>query len=340
MPYTRNALLFTLISLLIPTGLISQDNCSSRLERAEILFEKGIIEEIPGLLADCIRSGFTSEEKDRAHKLIILAYVFDNKIPQAENAMGRFLRENPEYQIQPRDPAEFVSLYSNFRTRPSFTLGAFLGGNLTSTTMLTNYGPYNSATDESYFSLLPETQLGLGVSAFLAGKLELNLDGIYSRNSFIHNVHYSFAEVYKRETHQILEFPVSLTYDLPGGRIIPYLRAGISYGLILNAQTNYRLKYLDGNSDIIESEMINISQGRSSGTFRALIGTGAKFKIPRGHIFFDMRYYYGLTELVIPESRWDQESTFRYYYTEGDFITDNLSFSIGYRYLFYRISKK
>jgi hypothetical protein len=339
MPYNRNAVFLSLLYLLFPTGLISQENCSSRLERAEILFERGVIEEIPGLLDDCIRSGFTSEEKDRAHKLVILAYIFDNNIPQAENAMNRFLRENPEYHIQPRDPAEFVSLYSNFRTRPSFTLGAFLGGNLTSTTMLTNYGPYNTATDESYFSILPETQLGLGVSAFLAGKLELNLEGIYSRNSFIHNVHYDFAEVYKRETHQILEFPVSVTYDLPGGRINPYLRAGASYGLILNAQTNYRLKYLDGNPEIIESEMINISKGRTSGTFRALIGAGARFKIPRGHIFFDVRYYYGLTELVIPERRWDQETTFRYYYTEGDFITDNLAISIGYRFLFYRITK-
>ncbi len=338
--YLRIALLLSLLFIPFVLQILrSQDDCPSMLERAETLFERGLIEEIPELLDECIRNGFTHEEKTRAQRLIILSYLFDNKISQAENAMIGFLRENPEYRIQPGDPAEFAFMFSNFSTRPAFSIAAFLGGNLTSATVVTSYGPYNPATDDNYFSLLPETQLGAGASVFLNNNLELNMEGIYSRNSFAHNIRYNFAEIYKRETHQKLEFPVSLTYDLPGGRLNPYLRAGASYGLILSAQTNYRLMYLNGNRDIFESNMLDIGEKRSQGTFSALIGAGVKFKIPRGHIFFDMRYYYGLTELVIPENRWDQETTFRYYYTDGDFITDNLSFSIGYRYLFYRITK-
>jgi hypothetical protein len=323
--------------------LTSQDNCSSTLEKAEILFEQGIIEDIPGLLAACIRNGLTTEEKKRAQKLVILSYLFDNKAQQAENAMESFLRSNPEYKIQPGDPAEFTSLFSSFRTFPYLSLGAFLGGNLTSASMLEPYGPYNHNIDNGQFSILPEMQIGAAAYIFLSNRLELNIETIYSRNSFSYtNLQYGFAEVYKKETHQRLEFPVLLSYDLNNNKLNPYFRIGASYGFILSAHSTYKRTNLNELSEalnILESSNMDISNSRTSGTFNAIMGAGIKYKIARGFVIFDMKYSYGLSNLVNPENRWDQETVFRYYHADGDFMTDNLSFSIGYRYSFYKSTK-
>lgn len=342
-PLTIKAGLLTLLLLFTSPHLKSQTACSLVLENAEKLFEQGIIEEIPSLLSECIKSGLNYAERERAQKLIILSYLFDNRIQQAENAMMEFLRTNPEYSIQSGDPAEFTSLFSRFRTFPYLSLGAFLGGNLTSATILTSYGPFDHNTDEGHYSPLPEMQIGAAAYIFLTNRLEIILEGIYSRNSFSYtNVQYGFAEIYRNETHQRIEIPLSISYDLPGERWHPYFRIGASYGLILTAHTNYRRSHLDNGSvtsSPLQSSNLDIIDRRNTSTLNGIMGAGIKYQINRGFLFFDLRYSYGLSQLVSTENRWDQEIVFRYYYADGDFVTDNLSFSLGYRYSFYKSRK-
>ncbi len=335
------SVILTLLLIAVPHHLKSQGNCSSTLQRAETLFDQGIIEEIPSLLAGCIMDGFTGEERKRAQKLTILAYIFDNKISLAENTMISFLQDNPEYEVQPDDPSEFVSLLRNFRTFPYLSIGILMGGNLTSATMLATYGPFNPGFDENYFEIMPEIQAGAAVSIFLVESLELNIEGIYTRNSFAHNIQYPFAEVRKKETHQRIELPVSLSYDLPMGRTTPYIRIGAFYSHLLSARASYSVSNPETGPDIIDkSDNQNILDRRNSGMVKGILGAGIKYKIPAGQIFFDLRYSHGFTEPVNAGNRWDQETTFRYYHTDGDFQLDNLSFSIGYRYLFYRTKKR
>jgi hypothetical protein len=337
------AVLLALFLLFTSSSLKSQTDCSLVLENAEKLFEQGIIEEIPSLLSDCIKSGLNSAERERAQKLIILSYLFDNRIQQAENAMVEFLRINPEYSIQSGDPAEFTSLFSRFRTFPYLSLGAFLGGNLTSATILTSYGPFDHNTGEGHYSPLPEMQIGAAAFVFLTNRLELILESIYTRNSFSYtNLQYGFAEIYRNETHQKIEIPLSISYDLPGERWHPYFRIGASYGLILTAHTSYRRSHMNngpGSLSPLQSSNLNIRDRRNTSTLNGIMGAGIKYQITRGFIFFDLRYSYGLSQLVTAENRWDQETVFRYYYADGDFVTDNLSFSLGYRYSFYKSRK-
>ena len=333
-----------ILSLFLTSQLLmSQDDCSSTLERAEKLFEQGVIEDIPGLLAGCISSGFNREEKRRAQKLVILAYLFDNKIQEAEDEMVSFLRNNPEYEIKADDPAEFTTLFASFRTYPYLSAGVFLGGNLSSAFMQEPYGPYNTSLFEGQFSPLPEMQIGAAAYIFLTNRLELNIESVYTRNSFTYtNLQYGFVEVYRKETQQRLEFPVSLTYDFSGDKWRPYFRIGASYGLILSSHSDYKRSHMNTGSELstVEGNNLDITDRRSSGIFNGILGAGLKYKIPRGFFFFDLRYSHGLTELVNSESRWDQETVFRYYHADGDFQMNNLSFSVGYRYSFYKSIKQ
>ncbi len=322
----------------------SQDDCNLILEKAEALFDQGVIEDIPELLSECIIKGFSSEQNIRAKKLIILAYLFDNNTQEAENSMISFLKDYPEYQIQSSDPAEFTRLFASFKTFPFISVGAFIGGNISSAILKEQYGTYNLNSGEGDFAIAsPEFQIGAGANFFLTDRLELNVSGIYARNTFLYsNLQYDFAEIFTKETHQRLEFPVTATFDLTENKWQPYVSMGISYGIIINASSHYKRSYVNtGSSTLKPREMryVDISDRRNSSSINGVFGGGVKNKVPGGYLFFDLKYFYGLSQLVNPDNRWDQETAFTFYHADGDFHLNYFTFSIGYRYSFYKSIK-
>ena len=325
-------------------SLQSQNNCLRLLEQAEVLFEQGIIEQIPELLSKCIEDGFSPEDLIRAQKLLIFTYLIDNKTYEAENVMKKFLKDNPEYKIQPEDPAEFKLLFSDFRTIPFLSAGIFLGGNISFATLQEQYGPFNTNMDEGEFSInSPQFQIGAAINVYLTERLEGNLESIYSTNSFSYsNLQYGFADIYKKETHRRLEFPVSLSYQLSQNNWQPYLRAGMSFGLLMSSFSDYKRNYFYSGQEqfsSIEALGVDIKGQRNSSFVNLVFGAGLKYKIPRGHLYFDIRYFYGLSDLVNPEERWSQDIVFSFYTADNDFHLDYLNFSIGYRYSFYRTKR-
>ena len=339
--YVKLIVFFILLSHSLQVN--SQDTCQETLERAEALFDQGIIEKIPDLLADCINNGFSKQDRIRARRLIILAHLFDNNFIEAELAMTDFLKEVPEYQPQENDPSEFLALFSSFRTFPFLSIGAFIGANLSNATMLEPYGPYNISESGKFSITTPQYQIGVGTNIFLSNRWKLSLESIYTRTSFAYsNLQYKFAQVENEETHQRLDFPVSFTFDFPGNKLTPYLRLGASYGMIINASGNYKRSYVNTGSAVfepVEISGVDISDQRSTYSLNAVAGSGIKYKIPRGFLIFDLRYNYGLSDLVNNENRWDQETVFSYYHTYSDFQLDYFTFSIGFHYSFFKSKK-
>lgn len=327
-----------------PFHVNAQDNCLQVLENAEKLFDEGIIEKIPELLEDCLKKGFDSDERIRARKLIILSHLFDNRPEEAEEVMSDLLRDAPEYQIQPGDPSEFSSLYSSFKTFPFLSIGILGGVNLATATMVEPYGPYDAEWNEGSFSFAtPEYHAGVGVNVYLTDRWEISLEGIYTRTSFLwSNLQYDFAQIDKKEIYQKVEIPLSFTYDFPGQQWKPYLRLGASYGLVISASADYERTYTDTGLETftpVEENGIDISNRRETSTINAVAGTGIKYRIPRGYLVLDLRYFYGLTDIVNPENRWEQETVFSFYDADGNFQVDYFTISIGLRYSFYKSKK-
>ncbi len=336
----------TLIILMVISAnqrLAAQNSCSEILDQAELLFEQGIIEEIPEILSGCIKDGFSPEEKVRAQKLLILTYIFDNNIPEAEAVLFDFLKDNPEYVAAPDDPAEFVLLLSGFRTIPYLSVGMFTGGNLSAANMVEHYGPYNPGNGKGSFAMnAPGFQIGAAVNAFLTDWMEVNAEALFEINSFTYsNVQYGFAEVNLKETHQRFEFPVTATFYQIHNEWMPYLRAGMSYGILTSASGNFRRSYINNDvSGPLESLDVDITGRRRTGFVNLIAGAGIKYKIPRGHVYFDLRYYYGLSQKVIPEGRWQHDEVFQFFTSDSNFFLDHLAFSLGYRYSFFRPVKR
>src|SRR5512147_1823031 len=124
-------LISTALIFLLPAGLLAQETgtCAEKLKNAQSFFDKGQVEEVPGLLKDCLRSGFKKEEELTAYKLLIQTFLLKDKLEQADSTMFEFLRKNPEYQLSPTDHSSFVYLYNKFRVKPVIQVSVHAGLN-------------------------------------------------------------------------------------------------------------------------------------------------------------------------------------------------------------------
>jgi hypothetical protein len=117
--------------LLILTPLRAQVNrCALNLIEAQKQFDAGQIEQVPDLLVDCIESGFSTEDRIAAFKLLINSYIFDDYPDLAEQYMLQFRHDYPEYEVRDDDPFEFVNLFEQFDNEPKYSAGFNLGTNL------------------------------------------------------------------------------------------------------------------------------------------------------------------------------------------------------------------
>jgi hypothetical protein len=87
----------------LPQFLFSQEpsTCAQNLKDAQAQFDKGHVEMIPGILKECMRSGFKREEQLAAYRLLIQSFIFEDKLDLADSTMQAFLNRFPEYQVSP-----------------------------------------------------------------------------------------------------------------------------------------------------------------------------------------------------------------------------------------------
>jgi len=328
----------------ISSQVNSQEQCRQVLEKAESLFEQGIIEEIPDMLSDCIKIGLSPEDKIRAQKLVILSYLFDKNIDEAERVMLSFLGSNPEYEAQPSDPAEFVQLLSNFTSSPVISFGTSFGSIFSSPVMMQPYSPYSiNGYSPGFSSFDPGVQFGAGINIYLSPRVEIGLEAVYMKSNFKYSASmYGFSELRIEESHEMLEFPVSLKYVFPDQTWSPYIQLGSSYGIVLDSRADFRRVYSGAAEqlyDPVVNNDVNLGNMRNSALWSGFLGGGLRYKIPRGFFFLDVSYYFGLSNMVNNENRWMQETVFDFYHTDGDFRMDYLSFSIGFRLIIYNPRK-
>jgi hypothetical protein len=111
----------------------AQSSCAQTLRTARVTYDQGRIHELPDLLAGCLVSGFTKQEKVEAYKLLTLSYIYLEEPAKADEALLALLRTDPYFEINPEaDAAEFIALYRTFRTWPIYRVGAKVGVNATS----------------------------------------------------------------------------------------------------------------------------------------------------------------------------------------------------------------
>lgn len=338
-------LVFVFIFLLLsPKNLFTQSNCPENLERAERLFEQGIIEEIPGLLNGCIESGFNNEERMQAYKLLINKYIFDGQTELADQNMEEYLRRYPEYELSPTDPEEFSYLYDTYIKTPVLSVGLSGGVNSSFVNVIEPYAPYDLNNQNYDYS--PSGigfQLGLLVERYITEEINLNLEVHFTSNSINNTITINDLNETITNDQRInkISVPISGTYDFEYLGFNPFVRIGFSPSFNVNSTSTFTLAYTDNSHEDRAGADIDLTEQLSDYSFWAFFGGGVKYSIARGYIFFDTRLNIGLNNMIKPEKRFTiPEMNYYYHYESDDFSLFYPTFSLGWIFSFYNPRKK
>lgn len=337
----------SLTMIFMVAALNAQVNiCSLRLVEAKEQFNAGQIEEVPDLLKDCLRSGFTREDKIEAYKLMISAYIFDDNPDQAEIYMLEFLNEFPGYEVSQDDLFEFVNLYEQFDNSPRYSIGIQGGTNLSMVRIAEPFGVYDLSDYQGDYKSAPGFQFGGSFNFFLNHKLELSIDPMFIYRRFKYElIPFPFTQLDYKEMQGKLDIPFSAIYSLTNDQISPYLRGGFQTSFLFSAKAESIRSY--GNTGGIEfediiSEQMNISDRRIPFNFGAFLGGGVRYKLPKAYFFADLRYNIGLTRQVNSTSRRNanDDQVWMFYHIQDDFFMHDFSFTIGYAKNFFKPRRK
>jgi hypothetical protein len=341
-----NHLVFLLSILFIGIPAFAQKSCLNTLREAKDLYEKGLIDEIPTLMTECMESGFTRAQRIEAYKLIILAYLFDDDQFAAERTMDEFLKKFPEYEVMPNDPVEFVYLLESYKTSSYYSINLTFGPTFTDPQIIESFSARDIANTDYADKMGMGYHFGLGFSRNLFKSFNGNIAVNYFsyQYSFVENTilmlggaEYESGTVAEEEITRF-DFPMTLTYNFGRGNLHYDIRAGalIGYTYKANLSLSRTQTELDNS---VSNPNINLIDFRQSLNYAAVVGAGLEYKIPRGYLVLDVRYRIGLTDITVADSQYDPVLYSRYFHVDDKFRLNCLSIAIGYHFSIYQSKK-
>jgi len=338
--------------------MMAQQECAFVLKEAQEMFDAGLIETIPDKLSSCLKTGFTNEEQLQAYKLIILSYLFDDNIEEADGFMLRFLTEYPAYEPVATDPREFVLLMETYDTDPILMIGGGFGANFSFPISIEGMGVHNPLLHEGNFvpggaglhgnfmverQITPNFQL-LGELAVANVVFDNYLDDEADNITPSAEVtDYSIIEYYETQTQ--VRLPISGAYYFGHSDFKPYIRIGIVPGVVLTAKAEAKRVYINTGSinyDDLDVANVDVLAARRMFNVWAFAGVGFSYKIGAGNFFIDLRYHANLLDQVKPDSDpyMFPDLTFVIHHVSDNFLLNDLSVTAGYMFPLYRPKKK
>ena len=333
--YVFSSALF--LSLLCASIAIhAQTTCTLTLRTARTTYDEGRLQEIPDLLEECLKSGFTRQESVEAYRLLILSYIYLEEPAKADDAMLGLLRTDPYFEInESADAAEFIALYNTFRTWPIYRIGAKLGVNAT----MPHITSHVSAVEGASVSYTPviNFQSGLVFEIPVTQTLTLNPELYFQIRSFYYDSDLDLTGDLEnssegKESQNHLSIPVSLQYSVLKSKLNPYVSLGLSADYLL--QSSITMNRLRVNANSIQERTFNVTASRQRINLNAIASAGIKLRLGSGYVVSELRFSYGLSSINEANDAFtiDDYLLFDNAYADNTMKLNSLSLSVGYIY--------
>jgi hypothetical protein len=311
--------------------------CAQTLRLARSVYENGRLHELEGLLEGCVKADqWTTQERVDAYKLLTLAYIYMEEPEKADAMMLSILQTDPEFRPNNNiDPAEFVALWSTFRTEPVYRLGVKIGANA-SQPNVHQYTPLNEGTENYKYGY--GFQAGItGEIGIFNGKFIVNPELYFQSKSFkINNSFFEGDQTTKGSVAmKSVSLPITVQYPLPFGQKADGSTKWMSY-VGLGIATDFLLKVsTDLETDIIGQSPVNTATTEKtqykSFNFAPILTVGAKLKVKKAEIVTEIRFNYGASTIFNKQKLYDSQSeVFGNKFVHGPFSLNTLSVSAGY----------
>lgn len=352
-------------------SLTAQDQayCTPLLEDAREAYEAGMVELVPDLLLNCIRSnGLSGEARVEAFKLVINSYIFDYLSAEADSLMDDFVSEFPGYRAENSDPQEFVFLldahltamgidpteipedtteFELIKVRSGYfsrriltkgageygnTVGFMVGSPFSFATTREAYSVGDPSQDEGHFGLLPGLMVGAEANLILNIKMEASfgLDYYLSRLSYSATPLSSVSYRYVEAQHQVL-IPLSLIYKFnpDNMKVCYYMRGGLVPSYTI-AASGKGTRTHEATQDELTVSPVDVSASRVKLNLDVMLGAGARIPLNKAFIFAELRMNSRFFQANKEESRYlNNDINWLLYHVDSDFRVHQISICGG-----------
>jgi len=326
--------------------IFAQGNtCEEQLNAATAEFEAGRFYGISAMLKPCIDNGFTREQRKRAYLLLTQTYILLDDPIGADNSYLEVLRADPEFLADTaRDQIDVVYLSKRFTASPIFSLFGRIGGNVSPIRVINTIS--SSGQDENNdYKLRMGAQVGLGGDLHVTEQFALSAEVNYMFTAFRKT-----QTKWNRDHLQIIDrqswvsLPVAIKFSpWTRGEIRPYVFGGHVFNFLMTDRAQINIQKEDtGRPGVIEASSPNMDfiDYRKRIVRSFFVGGGVKYKLGINFLFAEMRYNFGLSNVVTKTSTLGQTGpAIEWGYVDDYFRIDNFSVSVGYVYPLYKPRK-
>lgn len=333
-------LLLTFFSVIFINSSYSQ-SCEESFVRANSLFSEGKLLKVHPALKNCIQSGYETEAKQTAaRRLVILSYLYSDRLPEAENEMLELLKEYPEYKPATADPAELKTLYEKFRTRPIMTFGILAGVTYNQAFTNQTFGVGKKEFHEAVkYEPIINFKVGVSFSYLLSKYFQLNISPSYENISYETSERpLGFSTTLMKENQSWLHIPLHLRWVIaPNTKLKPFIGAGGAIRYLLTATIEGSQSYDENGIADIEPSPIDIKDQRKEVLYEASAQVGFQIKSRMTHWEIFASYSYALDTYNKPNNRFDNsELIFSYGFIDNDTRLNIIALNIVFSYDFYK----
>ncbi|KXX68964.1 hypothetical protein AVL50_17540 [Flammeovirga sp. SJP92] len=339
---------------------MAQMDCAEKMVKAQNAFDNGNIEEVDGLLRDCLKGGFNDSQKEKAYKLLALCNIYQLKKTEAESDIKKLLKTNPFCTVdEENDPQEYIELLNNFNRQPSFYYGVEAGGNMSMVEVDQTYVITQDVESSNYneqFGFEGNINFGMylyhwidwgAFAGFRMSTVEVRDKNVLGILSTTYQEQQQFFKSGLMININFRKHPknIYLTHenekDITTSPLYPFIRLSGSYNQLLSAEASIRGTYnLEGSSETT-SDQRSVMDKRFKQEIRAGGGIGVKKQYKRGAFYFLVQYQYAFHDLILESERYKGDVFLNSYaFIDNDYRNHLITFEFGYQHYFYRFKKK
>ena len=355
----------------LPVQKGSDISCTQRLRLARATFEAGRLHELVGtILGDeakgCFfgtgENSFSTQEKVDALKLITQAYIYLEEPLKADASMQQLLETDHFYVPNPTaDPAEYLALYSTFRTTPVFSFGVKAGGSMTLSTITEQYYVSSQAIGQGKYSpgvsfiggffaekeFFPKSKLKVLKNSVLMAEALFHLRPFKIKSPELLSNDYNGDPSASFEGKAItnwIDLNVILRYRIkPLSTYDPYFGIGPGASFLLSSKVDLgKTPRYNRNGDIsstVTGAAIDVKEAYNKIAESITALAGIKFRFGEIYINAEARYQFGLSSLINKKSKTVEDFSLNYGTTLNNYRQNNAIINIGVTYPYYKPKK-
>jgi hypothetical protein len=305
------------------------NDCDESLVEAYRDYEAGNFEICIERIAPC-KNNFSKETTFEAFRLLALCNLQLTQETELHNNIIGLLKSKPEYKNFPLfDPLEFKRTLDKYEVWPRMEVGVKAGFNVNSIRTIQNHSVTGTP---AYYSPTLGFQSGIKAEYFIKQNLAINAEVLYEGISYRRTS--DDVQQWKQEFTEKLKYvsiPIMVNYYFYETGIWKVSGSvGLQVQSLRNTNSSILLTKIENGREV-QRTASQLDQ-RNKLNFALLAGATVKRKTGGGSIIADLRFGYGLSNVVNPDTRYQNlPFIMDNQYVDSDIAFMPLYISFGYQ---------